>query len=90
VSKLLGGIQTALLAAFTLVVLLGVYAKLRHPIYTGIALTMVGFVLRGISAAGLVVGAAALGFLAAKARYEETLLARRYPEYEAYRKTTLF
>jgi len=52
VSKLLGGIQTALLAAFTLVVLLGVYAKLRH--------------------------------------HEETLLARRYPEYEAYRKTTLF
>ena len=143
-SKLLGAIQTALLAAFALVALLdrsphvafggplaivlgdvialagvalilvairtmgkavqveaapregaglvtrGVYAKLRHPIYVGIALTMAGFVLRGISAAGLVVGAAALGFLAAKARYEETLLARRYPEYEAYRKTTLF
>jgi len=144
VSKALGWIQTSLLAAFALVVLLdssphvafggplaivlgdvvalagvalilvairtmgkavqvfaapregaglvthGVYAKLRHPIYVGIALTMIGFALRGISAAGLVVGAAALGFLLAKARYEETLLARRYPEYEAYRKTTLF
>jgi protein-S-isoprenylcysteine O-methyltransferase Ste14 len=68
----------------------GVYAKLRHPIYVGIAVTMLGFALRGITAAGLAVGAAALGFLLAKARYEETLLARRYPEYEAYRKTTLF
>ena len=68
----------------------GVYARLRHPIYTGIAITMLGFVLRGLTASGLVVGAAALGFLIAKARYEETLLARRHPEYEAYRKTTWF
>ena len=68
----------------------GIYAKLRHPIYTGIAITMIGFVLRGITAAGMVLGAAALGFLVAKARYEETLLARRYPEYDAYKKSTLF
>jgi protein-S-isoprenylcysteine O-methyltransferase Ste14 len=68
----------------------GIYARLRHPIYTGIAITMIGFLLRGLTAAGVVLGAAALGFLIAKARYEESLLAKRYPEFEAYRKTTLF
>ena len=68
----------------------GVYARLRHPIYVGIAIVLVGFVLRGITVGGLAVGALALGFLAAKARYEETLLARRYPAYDEYRKGTLF
>ena len=68
----------------------GVYARLRHPIYTGIAVVVVGFVLRGITLAGLVVGVAALIFLWFKSRYEEKLLAARYPEYEAYKRTTLF
>ena len=68
----------------------GVYARLRHPIYTGIAVVIFGFVLRGITRAGLIVGVVALVYLWFKSRYEEKLLAARYPEYEAYRKTTLF
>jgi protein-S-isoprenylcysteine O-methyltransferase Ste14 len=68
----------------------GIYAKLRHPIYTGIAVVIFGFVLRGITPAGAGVGAVALAYLWFKSRYEEKLLAARYPEYEAYRKTTLF
>ena len=68
----------------------GVYARLRHPIYTGIAVVIVGFVLRGITLAGAIVGAVALVYLWFKSRYEEKLLAARYPEYEAYRKSTLF
>ena len=68
----------------------GVYARLRHPIYTGIAVVIFGFVLRGITRAGLVVGVVALAYLWFKSRYEEKLLAARYPEYEAYKKTTLF
>jgi len=68
----------------------GVYARLRHPIYTGIAIVMLGFALRGITLAGAVVGAVALAYLWFKSRYEEKLLAARYPEYEAYRKSTLF
>lgn len=68
----------------------GVYARLRHPIYTGIAVVVFGFVLRGITLVGAVLGAVALVFLWFKSRYEEKLLAARYPEYEDYRKTTLF
>jgi len=68
----------------------GVYARLRHPIYTGIAVVIFGFVLRGITRAGLIVGVVALVYLWFKSRYEEKLLAARYPEYEAYRKSTLF
>lgn len=68
----------------------GVYARLRHPIYTGIALVLFGFVLRGITANAALAGGIALAFLAAKARYEETLLARRYPEYADYKQTTWF
>jgi protein-S-isoprenylcysteine O-methyltransferase Ste14 len=68
----------------------GVYARLRHPIYTGIAVVIAGFVLRGITPSGAIVGAVALVYLWFKSRYEEKLLAARYPEYEAYRKTTLF
>jgi len=68
----------------------GVYARLRHPIYTGIAVVIVGFVLRGITLAGAIVGAVALVYLWFKSRYEEKLLAARYPEYEAYKRSTLF
>ena len=68
----------------------GVYARLRHPIYVGIAVVIFGFALRGMTPLAAVVGAVALAFLWLKARYEEQLLAARYPEYEAYRKSTLF
>ena len=68
----------------------GVYARLRHPIYTGIAVVVLGFVLRGITLAGAVMGAVVLVFLWFKSRYEEKLLAARFPEYEAYKRTTLF
>ena len=68
----------------------GVYARLRHPIYTGIAVVIAGFVLRGITPSGAIVGAVALVYLWFKSRYEEKLLAARYPEYEDYKKSTLF
>ena len=66
----------------------GVYRVLRHPIYTAIVLVLVGLVLRGATAASTALAAAAIGFLLVKARFEERLLAERYPEYDAYRKTT--
>lgn len=68
----------------------GVYARLRHPIYTGIAVVIFGFALRGITLAGAVMGVVALVFLWFKSRYEEKLLAARYPEYDEYKRTTLF
>ena len=66
----------------------GVYGRLRHPIYTAIVLIVVGFVLRGITPAGAVIALVIVVFLMIKARYEETLLAARYPQYAEYRRRT--
>lgn len=66
----------------------GIYRILRHPIYTAIMLVLIGLVLRGATAAGDALAALSIVFLLVKARYEETLLSARYPEYDAYRKQT--
>lgn len=62
----------------------GVYRVVRHPIYTGILGLAAGSALR--SGSWLVVATAvALAVLfSAKARWEETRLRRRYPDYAAY------
>jgi protein-S-isoprenylcysteine O-methyltransferase Ste14 len=63
----------------------GVYRYFRHPIYTGIVLVAIGLFLRQptvpVAAAAVVV----IAFLAAKVRFEESLLLARYPDYAAYR-----
>ena len=66
----------------------GVYGRLRHPIYTGIVLVVVGFVLRGITPIGALLAFGIVVFLVFKARYEETLLSARYPQYAEYRRRT--
>lgn len=69
----------------------GPYARLRHPIYSGIVLASAGTALvfgeyRCLVAVGLVL----LGF-AAKARTEDALLAREFGEpYEQYRRQAGF
>lgn len=66
----------------------GIYAWLRHPIYTAILAIAVGLVLRRPTAL-LAIGATILiVFLLAKTRYEEARLTARYPEYSEYRKRT--
>jgi len=62
----------------------GPYAHVRHPIYTGVLLIVVGITLRSGSALVLVLGVATVGFFHAKARFEEGLLAERFPEYRSY------
>lgn len=62
----------------------GVYRWVRHPIYSGIDLLAIGVTIRSASWA---VAAATLGLIVwfmAKARFEESRLRRRYPEYAAY------
>lgn len=59
----------------------GIYAVLRHPMYTAVILLAGGLVLLR---PGLLVGLAAAaltGFYLCKARYEESCLRRRYPDY---------
>jgi protein-S-isoprenylcysteine O-methyltransferase Ste14 len=66
----------------------GVYAHLRHPIYTAVVLIVVGLWIRKptmVISLGVV---AVIGFLRAKVEFEETLLLERYPEYAAYRERT--
>ena len=66
----------------------GPYKYLRHPIYTGIVLCVVGLFLRTptiwIGIATLIV----VMFLFLKARFEEKLLSAVYPDYADYRRRT--
>jgi protein-S-isoprenylcysteine O-methyltransferase Ste14 len=66
----------------------GPYRVVRHPIYTGLLLALLGTALaigewRGV----LAVGCAVIGFLW-KIRVEEALMAGSFPEYAEYRKRT--
>lgn len=62
----------------------GLYRLVRHPVYSGIMAGVIGYAL--ISGSWLVAATVvALGALfAIKARFEEKLLAVRYPAYAAY------
>lgn len=64
----------------------GAYRLVRHPVYCGITLIAFGWGMCLNS--WLTVGYALLlfAFFDIKSRYEERLLAERFPEYAAYRK----
>lgn len=66
----------------------GLYARIRHPIYTGLLLLAGGLVLRspGLWPALWFVLLAAI--LTAKAIWEEHMLAEAYPDYREYRRHT--
>lgn len=66
----------------------GVYGWLRHPMYTGIVLIVVGLAVRAPSIPVGIVGGALIALLLMKARYEERLLELRYADYAAYRART--
>jgi len=66
----------------------GVYRRLRHPIYSGIVLIILGLFLREPAIGVAICGAAVTLFLVIKSRFEERLLAGRYPDYAEYRKHT--
>jgi protein-S-isoprenylcysteine O-methyltransferase Ste14 len=56
--------------------------------YSAVLLIALALVLGRLSVARVAVWALLLGVLLVKLDYEETLLARRFPEYTAYRKRT--
>lgn len=62
----------------------GLYRYLRHPIYTGIVLLVVGLFLREPALYVAVAGVVLIGFLVVKSKFEEQLLRERYPEYAEY------
>jgi len=62
----------------------GLYRYSRHPIYSGLILTMASITVASGSAFRLLVLAALVVLLAVKARWEETRLARRFEGYADY------
>jgi len=66
----------------------GVYSRIRHPIYTAIVILVVGLFLRKPTVVVAMAVIVVVVFLMVKARFEEQLLVRRYPEYAAYQRRT--
>ena len=66
----------------------GVYALVRHPLYTSVTFLSAGWALAWQSVSGL---AAVLGlalFFVVKARIEERWLREKFPDYEDYSRQT--
>jgi protein-S-isoprenylcysteine O-methyltransferase Ste14 len=66
----------------------GPYAHVRHPIYTGLLLALLGTVLAIGEWRGLAALALALLAFAWKSRAEEGRMRETFPEYEQYRRET--
>ncbi|MCC6179139.1 MAG: isoprenylcysteine carboxylmethyltransferase family protein [Chloroflexi bacterium] len=66
----------------------GLYRLVRHPIYGGGAIAVLGWALFWGRWAGLLAALGLFVFFDAKARHEEKFLAERYPDYSAYRQRT--
>ncbi len=66
----------------------GIYAHVRHPIYTSLILLSFGWSLAWSSVAGFLIAVVMTLFLMAKSSSEERRLRKRFSEYDAYMKTT--
>lgn len=66
----------------------GLYRFVRHPIYTGVLLAIVGLTIRSGSWFHVGVAVAGYVFFDRKAAWEERQLAEHYPDYPAYASTT--
>jgi protein-S-isoprenylcysteine O-methyltransferase Ste14 len=63
----------------------GIYAYIRHPIYTGVMLAALGTALVHGHILALLIALALCAFFAYKSTFEDQLLMQVYPEYAAYR-----
>lgn len=66
----------------------GIYSFVRHPMYIGVLLFGVGFVLTNINWISIAIWAALLATLVYKARFEDSLLAIKHPHAAAYQSST--
>lgn len=62
----------------------GVYARVRHPLYSSLMHVAFGWAVVWGSPAAMVASAGLTVWLIAKVRLEERLMRGRFPEYEAY------
>jgi protein-S-isoprenylcysteine O-methyltransferase Ste14 len=66
----------------------GMYKYIRHPIYSSVLLSLLGFVVYCQSLSGLVFWFIGLLFIGYKTNFEEEQLILKFPEYIDYRKNT--
>ncbi|MCP9768588.1 isoprenylcysteine carboxylmethyltransferase family protein [Lacihabitans sp. LS3-19] len=66
----------------------GLYAFMRHPIYSGILLTVFGFSAFSDSIYRLIISFSLLVLFYFKTNYEEKKLKNKYPEYSNYKAKT--
>lgn len=62
----------------------GLFALVRHPVYTGIMLAVVGAAIRSGNIVVAIVAALTIAFFSVKVRWEEQRLIERYPGYQDY------
>ncbi|MBK5238972.1 MAG: isoprenylcysteine carboxylmethyltransferase family protein [Actinomycetales bacterium] len=62
----------------------GLYAAVRHPIYSGLLAAGLGLTLRGDSVWHIVIFAGLIVLLSLKSRWEERMLVAVHPEYATY------
>lgn len=66
----------------------GPYARVRHPLYAGEAVTSIGMVLAVLSPATIALFAVSMSLQVIRAKVEEQALTRVFPEYAEYAKRT--
>ncbi len=66
----------------------GLYSRVRHPIYTGVLIIVIGLTVGSGSWVSAVLGSATVVFFNAKAAWEERRLVSRYADYESYASRT--
>ncbi len=66
----------------------GIYKYIRHPIYTGILLLTAGYGVYSENTLRILVFGSLLVLFLFKAKYEESQLIKKFPEYKAYKKQT--
>jgi protein-S-isoprenylcysteine O-methyltransferase Ste14 len=62
----------------------GIYAHVRHPLYTSVILASIGWALTWQSGAALLAASLLIPFFEAKARREEQWLRKQFPNYVEY------
>ncbi len=63
----------------------GIYAEVRHPIYTGVIMVAFGWALATANTTRLVLATLFAALLKAKSQREEVWLEEKFPDYAAYR-----
>lgn len=66
----------------------GIYKFVRHPIYNGLILFFTGYAFYTQNFGRILVALALWILFYFKSKYEESLLRKRFPQYESYSKTT--